>query len=151
MKCHIKVRVRNYNGLPLDAPSSSPYFDHPSRRRDQYSIGFSFVPKHDISSDDAIWGNDFDHPVRDRLPPGFAIAVRIVKEFVDPSISLDAYADQPWMYCPALSAFFAMRVGEKKPLDEWRDPQDLPDVDESEPLTEGADGRFVFYPPPLFY
>lgn len=32
--------------------------------RDQYSLGFTFVPKQDIPSVDTVWGNDFDHPVR---------------------------------------------------------------------------------------
>lgn len=143
IKAHIKVRIRNYTGLPLHAPTTSPYFSTESRTREQYSIGFSFVPKHDIAGDEATWGNDFDHPVRDRLPPGFGIAVRIVKEFIDPSIELDAYADEPWLYAPALTSFFAMRVGEKKSLEEWGEAADLPDVEEDDPILEGADGRFV--------
>ncbi|KAF2668157.1 DUF1769-domain-containing protein [Microthyrium microscopicum] len=140
IKAHIKVRVRNYTGLPLHAPSTSPYFSAPSRSGTQYSVGFSFVPKHDIRGDEATWGNDFDHPVRDRLPPGFNIAVKIVKEFVDPSIELDAYADQPWLYAPALTSFFAMRVGEKKGAEEWGAAKELPDVEENAPIEEGADG-----------
>jgi hypothetical protein len=142
MKAAIHVRIRSYQGLPLQAPSSSTYFSHASRLREQYSIGFSFVPKMDIPSTHTLWGNDFDHPIRDRLPPGFSLAVRIVKEFVDPSIDLDAYADEPWMYAPSLCSFFAFRIGEKKPMEQWKD---IPVASDEEPLQEGADddGRDV--------
>jgi Protein of unknown function (DUF1769) len=140
MTGNIKVRIRDYKGLPLHAPSTSSYFNHVSRKNEQYSIGFSFVPKRDINAADTLWGNDFDHPVRDRLPPGFNLAVKIVKEFVDPSIELDAYADEPWMYAPSVASFFAFRIGEKKKsLDEW-EHDGIPFMPEGEPLEEGADG-----------
>lgn len=50
--------------------------------------------------------------MRERLPPGFNTAFRIVKQFIDPGLECDAYADQPWLYGPALSCWFALRVGE---------------------------------------
>jgi hypothetical protein len=142
VKASIRVRIRSYNGLPSSTPAGCPpYFDPPSRSKDgtQYSISFNFVPKVDLPASTAIWGNDFDHPVRDRLPPGFNFAVSLVKSWVDPSIELDAYAEEPWMYAPALCCFFAMRVGEKKDVNEWTDAE-IKDPDES-PLEEGADGR----------
>lgn len=135
----IKVRIRNFRGLPLHAPGTSEYFDDSDRSKEQYSIGFSFVPKVDINAADTVWGNDFDNPVRDRLPPGFDLAVKIVKQFIDPTIELDAYADKPWMYAPAMPSFFAFRVGEKKGVEEWK-KQGVPHVDDAEPLREGGDG-----------
>jgi hypothetical protein len=135
VKAAIRVRIRNYRGLPVSSPAGSAYFGHQSRAREQYGIGFSFVPKVDIPADEAIWGNDFDHPIRDRLPPGFGVAVRIVKNFVDPTIELDAYAEEPWMYAPALCSFFAFRIGEKK--ETW---DEIPVAGDEEPLQEGADG-----------
>jgi uncharacterized protein DUF1769 len=140
MKGNIKVRIRDYKGLPLYSPQSSAYFEHPSRSKEQYSISFSFVPKIDINAADTLWGNDFDHPVRDRLPPGFSVAVKIVKEFVDPTIELDAYADKPWMYAPAMASFFAFSVGEKKSLEEWS-KGGIPFMPGDEPLEEGASGN----------
>lgn len=109
----INVRIKNYHGLPSALPANSAYFSHPAHAKDNYSIGFSFVPNVDIPSEDLVWGNDFDHPVRDRLPPGFNTAFKIVKEFIDPGLSCDAYADAPWLYGPALSCWFAFHVGEK--------------------------------------
>ncbi|KAI2630200.1 DUF1769-domain-containing protein [Hypomontagnella submonticulosa] len=64
-----------------------------------------------ISGEDLQFGNDFDHPIRDRLPPGFSYAMNIVKWWIDPGLEGDAYADQPYLYGPALSSFNAIHVG----------------------------------------
>jgi hypothetical protein len=76
-----------------------------------------------------------DHPVRDRLPPGFNTAFKIVKEFIDPGLQCDAYADEPWLYGPSLSCWFAFRVGEKV-----KDTEDFPEPGEENVTREGADG-----------
>lgn len=82
-----------------------------------------------------MWGNDYDHPIRDRLPPGFNLAFRIVKEFIDPGLSIDVYADEPWLYGPSLSCWFAFRVGEIYP-----DGAEFPGPDDKAVTKEGADG-----------
>jgi hypothetical protein len=83
------------------------------------------------------WGNDFDHPVRDRLPPGTDYAIRIVKSFIDPGIECDAYADEPWLFAPALDCWFMMRIGDILTKEQQRD---IPHSSEEHPLQEGADG-----------
>lgn len=133
VRVKVKVRIRGYHGLPKGSKEHSSYFDDPMHAKDQYSIAFSFVPKQDLPSKDTVWGNDFDHPVRDRLPPGFNTAFKIVKEFIDPGLSCDAYADQPWLYGPSLSCWFALRVGDEVGGTEADFP--APDV-----VREGADG-----------
>lgn len=135
VRVKVKVRIRDYVGLPKDSPKHTPYFDDPIHKHDQYSVAFSFVPKVDLPSTDTVWGNDFDHPVRDRLPPGFNTAFKIVKEFIDPGLSCDAYADQPWLYGPALSCWFAFRIGEKVP-----ETDNIQQPDEEQVMTDGADG-----------
>ena len=136
MRCKLKVRIKGFRGLPSECPSSSPYFEDSAHVKDQYSIAFSFVPKQDLPSKDLIWGNDFDHPVRDRLPPGFNTAFKIVKEFIDPGLECDAYADEPWLYGPALSCWFGLRIGDKISSD-----QELPEAQEKQDIIrEGADG-----------
>lgn len=136
LRAKIKVRIRGFKGLPSSSPSSSPYFDDPLHEKDQYSVAASFVPKRDLESKDVIWGNDFDHPVRDRLPPGFNTAFRIVKEFIDPGLECDAYADEPWLYGPALSCWFGLRIGDK-----LNDGAQIPEATERDDLIrEGADG-----------
>lgn len=131
----IAVRIRNYRGLPSRCPPTSPYFADPWHAKDQYSVAFSFVPKQDLPSLNTVWGNDFDHPVRDRLPPGFNLAFKIVKDFIDPGLSCDAYADEPWLYGPSLSCWFAFRVGEKV-----GEGEDFPAPGEEEVTREGGDG-----------
>lgn len=79
--------------------------------------------------------NTLDHPVRDRLPPGFNTAFKIVKEFIDPGLQCDAYADEPWLYGPSLSCWFAFRLGEKV-----EEGQDFPAPSEENVTREGADG-----------
>lgn len=64
-----------------------------------------------ISATDLQFGNDFDHPIRDRLPPGFNTAMGIVKWWIDPGLDGDAYADRPYLYGPALSSFNCVHVG----------------------------------------
>lgn len=58
-----------------------------------------------------MFGNDFDGPIRDRLPPGFGTALRIVEWAIDPGISGDVYGDKPFLYGNALSSVNALRIG----------------------------------------
>ncbi|KAG6367870.1 hypothetical protein INS49_002066 [Diaporthe citri] len=128
MDVELNVRIQNYHGLPRNSPATSPYFDQEphSKNKDQYSIAFQFTPKAPgpaktpvnaehvdpddrepggISASDLQFGNDFDHPIRDRLPPGFSYAMKIVKWWIDPGLDGDPYADSPYLFGPALSSF----------------------------------------------
>ncbi|KAG8666492.1 hypothetical protein FPOAC2_11606 [Fusarium poae] len=119
----LNVRINDYKGLPRNSPSTSPYFstEPHAYNRDQYSISFRFTPKKPSASDsddasgikatDLQFGNDFDHPIRDRLPPGFNTAMGIVRWWIDPGLDGDAYADKPYLYGPALSSFNTIHVG----------------------------------------
>ncbi|KAH9841213.1 Protein of unknown function (DUF1769) [Teratosphaeria destructans] len=135
LRAKITVRIRAYRGFPSTSPLHAAYFDDPRHDKDQYSIAFSFVPKHDLPSLDAVWGNDFDHPIRDKLPPGFNTAFRIVKEWIDPALNCDAYADEPWLYGPALSSWFALWIGELV-----EDGRDFPAPEDGVAMREGAEG-----------
>lgn len=118
----LAVRIRGFTGYPRDSPETAPYFNHDLHKSDQYSIAFSFVPKVDISGGDLIFGNDFDRPIRDRLPPGFNQAFRIVKWWIDPGLEGDVYADQPSLFGPALSSWNMLRIGDRVvPNDQLRD------------------------------
>ncbi|KAB5584883.1 hypothetical protein GE09DRAFT_945876 [Coniochaeta sp. 2T2.1] len=133
MDIELNVRIQNYKGLPRGSPNTSAYFTSPPHdyNKDQYSIAFRFTPKNPsgsakkdededdddeeeeegISAADLQFGNDFDHPIRDRLPPGFNTALNIVRWWIDPGLDGDAYADSPYLYGPALSSFNAIHVG----------------------------------------
>lgn len=99
-------------GLPRSSPETSPYFSHPLHHKDQYSISFRLTPHKSIPGPSLVFGNDFDKPVRDRLPPGFGTAFRIVKWGIDPGLDGDMYADEPYLYGCALSSFNVINVGE---------------------------------------
>lgn len=116
----LNVRIQNYKGLPKGSSNTSPYFSTPPHdyNKDQYSIAFRFTPKKPSGTDsegikatDLQFGNDFDHPIRDRLPPGFNTALNIVRWWIDPGLDGDAYADSPYLYGPALSSFNVVHSG----------------------------------------
>ncbi|KAI2638447.1 hypothetical protein GGS21DRAFT_440247 [Xylaria nigripes] len=71
----------------------------------------SSTPENGISGHDLQFGNDFDHPIRDRLPPGFSYAMNIVKWWIDPGLDGDPYADTPYLYGPGLSSFNIIHLG----------------------------------------
>lgn len=103
----------NKQGYPDNSPKTSPYFSHPLHKDDQYSISFSINFKHPVNGDDLVFGNDFDRPIRDRLPPGFNAALRLVKWSLDPAMDGDAYADKPYLYSPGLATWNQFCIGEK--------------------------------------
>jgi hypothetical protein len=140
MTCYLKVKIRDYHGLPRGSPSNSDYFAHPLHTSDRYSIGFSFVPKKDIKGNDLVTGFDFDHSIRDRLPPGFRYAMKIVTTMLDPGIYSDPYSDKPYMYGPALSSFFAFRIGEHTSTMSAEDQLATQVSDSEGVIQEGADG-----------
>lgn len=116
----LNVRIQDYKGLPRNSPGTSAYFstEPHAYNQDQYSISFRFTPKKPASDDGSginganlQFGNDFDHPIRDRLPPGFGTAMSIVRWWIDPGLEGDAYADKPFLYGPALSSFNTIHVG----------------------------------------
>ncbi|KAF2022937.1 DUF1769-domain-containing protein [Setomelanomma holmii] len=109
----IHMRIRDYRGLPHGSPSTSPYFSTPQHPYDRYSISFSFTPKHDIHGHHLVFGNDFDHPIRDRLPPLFDKAFGIVKWWIDPGLDGDVYGDEPYLYGALLSSINVLRIGDK--------------------------------------
>jgi hypothetical protein len=129
-------------GLPNNSPKTSPYFDHPLHQNDQYSICFALIPKHDVSGDDLVFGNDFDRPIRDRIPPGFKSALRIVRWAIDPALDGDPYADKPYLYSPGLASWNQFRVGGKVDLNSLENDDKkvvLNLHDEGQIIEEGAE------------
>lgn len=137
----LQVRIQSYRGLPADSPQTSPYFSHPNHLHDRYSLEFTFTLKdEDINGHDLVFGNDFDHPIRDKLPPGFNQAFSAVKWFVDPGLYGDVYAEEPYLYGPLLSSMNVLRVG---PMDD-REQEKVEEVranrEDEDCLEEGGDG-----------
>ncbi|WPG98087.1 upf0590 protein [Acrodontium crateriforme] len=139
LTANLRVRIQNYRGLPKDSPKSSPYFETDPHKKDLYSLAFSFTPKEDINGHDVVFGNDFDHPIRDKLPPGFQQAFNIVKWFIDPGLYGDVHADEPYLYGPLLSSINVLRIGPK----DDKEQEKIEEVRANEEiliLEEGADG-----------
>ncbi|KAM0717730.1 hypothetical protein Q7P37_007582 [Cladosporium fusiforme] len=135
----LTARIQNYRGLPAGSPATSPYFSQPPHTSDLYSLAFNFTPKAPINGHNLVLGNDFDHPIRDKLPPGFNQAFNLVKWFIDPGLYGDVYSDEPHLYGPLLSSINTLRVGPKddkaqEKLEEERKDMDVVVVE------EGADG-----------
>ena len=129
----VSVRIQNYRGLPTDSPSTCAYFSDLMHKTDLYSISFSFKLTKDINGADLQFGNDFDKPIKDRLPPGFNAALRCVRWAIDPGLDGDVYAEKPFLYGPLLSSINVFRVGEG---DNKGDVAAADDV-----IHEGADGE----------
>lgn len=137
----LRIRIKAHHGLPTSSPASSPYFSHPAHTSDLSSIAFSFVPARDIAGADLLMGFDVAHPVRDRLPPGTKAAVRIVTGVLDPGLSADPYADEPFVYGPAVSGVFALRVGEVEAVSGFE--EQVGALGEEGVVEEGGDGSGV--------
>ncbi|KAL9598461.1 MAG: hypothetical protein Q9179_003903 [Wetmoreana sp. 5 TL-2023] len=84
---------------------------------DKYLLRVTAGPSYDPTTHQVVaslvFGNDFEHPVRDRIPPGFDVAFRIVKWAIDPGLDGDVYADKPYLYGNALSSINVLNVGPK--------------------------------------
>ncbi|KAJ5234814.1 uncharacterized protein N7469_003982 [Penicillium citrinum] len=132
----VGVHIQDFNGYPDNSPTTSPYFSHSLHAHDQYSISCSLTPKQNVNGDDLVFGNDFDQPLRDRLPMGFNAALKTVKWAVDPSIDGDAYADKPYLYSPALATWNQFRIGGKNGTS-------TPKLTTEYVVEEGADGDGV--------
>ena len=93
----------------------------------------------DINAHDLVFGNDFDHPIRDKLPPGFQQAFNLVKWFIDPGLYGDVYSDEPYLYGPLLSSSNTFRIGPK----DDKEQEKVEEVRANEDVIvfqEGADG-----------
>ncbi|OJJ46912.1 hypothetical protein ASPZODRAFT_151511 [Penicilliopsis zonata CBS 506.65] len=106
------VRIQDYAGYPHGSPKTNAYFSHPEHVSDQYSIATSVVFKQPTNSDEVVFGNYFGHPIRDKLPPGFTSALRLVKWMLDPALDGDPYADKPYLCSPAVATWNKFCIGD---------------------------------------
>lgn len=139
LTANLRVRIQNYRGLPKGSPKSSPYFDHEKHKHDLYSLAWTFTPKEDLNGQDIVLGNDFDHPIRDKLPPGFNQAFKIATWFIDPGLYGDVYADEPYLYGPLLSSINTLRIGPKDDKEQEK-VEEVRANEEVVVFSEGADG-----------
>ncbi len=140
LTANVQVRIQNYRGLPEGSPKTSPYFSQHPHEHDLYSLEFGFTLKEDINGYDLVFGNDFDHPIKDKLPPGFQQAFNLVKWFIDPGLYGDVYAEEPYLYGPLLSSINTFRVGSKDDREQEKVEEMQANAQEGTSLVEGGDG-----------
>jgi len=139
LTANLLVRIKDFRGLPSGSPSTSPYFEHAKHKSDRYSLDVTFTPKADLNGHDLVLGNDFDHPIRDKLPPGFHQAFKIATWFIDPGLYGDVNADEPYLYGPLLSSINTLRLGPKDDREQER-VEEARANKEVHIIEEGADG-----------
>lgn len=84
-----------------------------------------------------MFGNDFDYPIRDRLPPGSGTALHIVRWAIDPGLDGDVYSDKPHLYGPLLSSINLLRVCDKVDGGKF----DIPAIFHEDGISEGGIGE----------
>ncbi|KDN41693.1 DUF1769-domain-containing protein [Tilletiaria anomala UBC 951] len=98
----IAVRIKHFTG---DVPegkervAEAKYFEEGHGKGMTWSIQVQGRFLKDISTDDLVFGNEFDRPIKDRLPWGTAVALEAAK-FIDPNLEHDLYSDKPWAFSP---------------------------------------------------
>lgn len=111
----LKVFIEQYRGPSgCSAQESHPYFSHPSRKGELYALRIDFTPDEPIAGDDLVLGNDFDRPIRDKLPFWFGGAWKALK-WVDPGIEGDVYADQPGIFGRVLGSVNVLEASDVSP------------------------------------
>ncbi|KAJ3115840.1 hypothetical protein HDU96_011028 [Phlyctochytrium bullatum] len=105
---NVAVRVKNFNGVVpegVKAPiASSDYF---GTRRRLFSIQVQGRFKHEHTTDDVIFGAEFENKVSP--PTGAWLAVKFAN-YIDPALITDMYSDRPWLYSPMLCSMNTVNV-----------------------------------------
>ncbi|KAF2624506.1 hypothetical protein BU25DRAFT_433436 [Macroventuria anomochaeta] len=92
---YFRVQIKDYHGLPKDAPKDCSYFNRP------------YTHQMDTQS------HDLSHLVLDRLPLGTKTAVKITTTVLDPGLYADPFNDELYLYGPMRSSCFTFRIGGK--------------------------------------
>ncbi|PKI84085.1 hypothetical protein MVES1_002023 [Malassezia vespertilionis] len=113
----VTVRIKDFRGVPAEGvpiAKNASYFSEPYGDSMTYSIQAQGVFTEEVSAADLVFGNMFDHPLRDSLPYGTSIALRFAS-FVDPTIQHDLYADKPWAFSPLLATVYRAQANRAEP------------------------------------
>ncbi|KAN0061460.1 hypothetical protein ACQY0O_006307 [Thecaphora frezii] len=126
----LTVRIKNFSGEQpsgVEARADAPYFSGGLGKGMSWSMQIQgrFLSPSPISTDDLVFGNEFDRPIKDHLPYGTSVALQFVK-VVDPNLQHDLYAERPWAFSPYIATMgrvathrLADDAKEAKGLDGW--------------------------------
>lgn len=110
------VRIKSFTGHDPDGVEhrkDSPYFNDKYRKGITWSIQLQGRFLKEISTDEVVFGNQFDKPIRDHLPYGTSVALQFVK-VVDPNMKHDLYADSPWAFSPFIASMTHINIQRMK-------------------------------------
>lgn len=100
---HVVVRVKNYKGLtPDNSQAKALDEEYFSATSDTSSVQFLGTIKAHVNANQVLFGNDFDEPIKDCLPPGTSLGLKALK-WIDPSLETDLYSERPWAFSPLLA------------------------------------------------
>lgn len=116
----ITIRIQNFTGIrpSVEDPASGPegtsalrskYFDHNYAKNLTWSIQVQGRFKKPVSGDALVFGNQFEKPIRDRLPWGTSVALKAIN-ILDPNLRHDVYCDQPWAFGPLLTSVSRINI-----------------------------------------
>ncbi|EPQ31618.1 uncharacterized protein PFL1_00951 [Pseudozyma flocculosa PF-1] len=103
----LTVRIKNFSGEQpsgASAQADSAYFNGGLGKGCSWSMQIQgrFLSPSPISSDDLVFGNEFDRPIKDHLPYGTGLALQFAK-VIDPNLQHDLYAEKPWAFSPYIA------------------------------------------------
>ncbi|CAO1632175.1 unnamed protein product [Parajaminaea phylloscopi] len=108
----VTVRIKSFTGHDpegVEHKSDSEYFDESYRKGITWSVQMQGRFLKEVSTDDVVFGNEFDKPIRSHLPYGTSLALQFVK-VVDPNMQHDLYSDKPWAYSPFIATMTHINV-----------------------------------------
>ncbi|KAK0547258.1 hypothetical protein OC846_003271 [Tilletia horrida] len=109
----IAVRVKNYHGFVPgggEPKREAKYFTGGYGKDMTWSIQVQgrFLEE-GVTTDDVVFGNFFDKPLKHLLPYGTSIVLKAAP-LIDPTIKFDLYADEPWAYSPLIGTMYRFNV-----------------------------------------
>lgn len=104
---YLTIRLADIDGNDVEGSKSEPesgYFTQKCREGKTLSIQVQGRFLKDYNTDEIVWGNVFDKPIRDSLPYGTSAVVKFIQHRVDGALEQDLYADKPWAWSALFSS-----------------------------------------------
>ncbi|KAJ3065955.1 hypothetical protein HDU98_010697 [Podochytrium sp. JEL0797] len=103
----ITVRVKHFRGVTPEGTAALPDTPYFGARRRLFSIQLQGRFKHQHTTDDVVFGAEFEQKVNP--PTGAWLAIKFAN-MIDPALVADLYTDRPWLYSPMLCSMNTANV-----------------------------------------
>jgi len=112
-KGRIAIRVKDYHGFAPEGSEpkrGAEYFSGEGYGKQMtWSIQIQGRFLDGPSTNDLVFGNQFDKPIKQLLPYGTSIALKAAP-LIDPTLKFDLYADEPWAFSPLIGTMYRVNV-----------------------------------------